>query len=101
MAVKRVPLPAGPPGWKEGLFWAAGLLNVEAGTALPFLGDAADLENVFAAGEVCTAGVVLSTASLGNRCKCFHINHNTHRCIFVHTYAVFVYLPFSENTPAA
>ena len=64
-------VPGRPPGWKEGLFWAAGLLNVEAGTPLPFLGEAADLENVLAAGEVCTAGVLLSTASLGNRCTYF------------------------------
>ena len=36
---------------------------------LPFLGAAADLEYVFAAGEVCIVGVVLSASSLGNRYK--------------------------------
>ena len=79
-----------PGSWKEGLFWAAGLLKVEGGTTLPFLGEAADLEKVFAAGEGCTAaGVVLSTASLGNK-YILSINHNslqhqeTH--IFSHTY---------------
>lgn len=59
-------LPDGAPGWKEGLFWVAGLLNAEAGFTLPFLGAAADLEYVFAAGEVYATGVVLSTASLEN-----------------------------------
>ncbi len=68
---ERVALPDGGPGWKDGLLWAAGLLNVGAGLTFPFLGAAADLENVFAAGEVCTAGVVLSTASLGNRRRYF------------------------------
>lgn len=55
-------LPAEPPGLED-VLWAAGLLNVEAGT-LPFLGPAAVLVYVFAAGEVCTVGVVLSRASL-------------------------------------
>lgn len=49
------------------MFWAAGLLKAEAEETLPFLGAAADLEYVFAAGEVCIAGVVLSTGSLEKR----------------------------------
>lgn len=60
-------LPDKAPGWKWGLFWAAGLLYVEAGTTLPFFGATADLEYVFVAGDVCAAGVILSTASLGNK----------------------------------
>lgn len=55
----RVPVPDRPPGWTDALFCAAGLLNVEAGTTLPFLGADAVLEYVFAAVEV-----GLSTASL-------------------------------------
>lgn len=59
-------VPAGPPGWKEDLICPPGLLNVGAGATLPFLGvgAAADLEYVFAAGDVCNMGVALSTASL-------------------------------------
>lgn len=64
------------PGEPRGAFRAGELFNMGAATAL-FLGDAADLENVFAAGEVCRAGAVLSTASLGNRCESFCINHNS------------------------
>lgn len=58
-----VTLPVEAPGLCEGVIWAAGLLNVEART-LPFLGAATVLEYVFAAGEVCIVGVVLSSASL-------------------------------------
>lgn len=59
-------VPGEPPGWKEALFWA-GVLNVDPGTTLPFLGAAAELEYVFAAGDVWTLGAVGSTASLQNR----------------------------------
>lgn len=45
------------------MFWAAGLLNEEAGTTLPFVGATAGLEYVFAAGEVCTVGLGFSTDS--------------------------------------
>lgn len=87
-----VPLPDGPPGWKGGLFCPAGLLNAEALLTLPFLGAAADLEYVFAAGDVCTVVGLLSTASLGNKYtflyKSQHYNMHTHTDIFL-----------SENTP--
>lgn len=49
------------------MFGAPGLLNAEAGATLPFQGVAAVLEYVLAAGEVCTVGGFLSTASLGNK----------------------------------
>ena len=60
----HVTVPDRPPGWTDALFWAAGLLNAEAGTTLPFLGAAAVLENVLAPDDVCIVGAGLSTASL-------------------------------------
>lgn len=63
----RVPLPGRCDGRTTVLFGAPGLLNAEAGVTLPFRGVAAVLEYVLAAGEVCTAGGFLSTASLGNK----------------------------------
>lgn len=95
---RSVPLPGGPPAWKTDLFWAAGLLYVEAGTTLPFLGDAADLENVLAAGEVYAAGVVWSTASLGKRCTyfIFFLNHyNTHIYLYIHILYLFIFSDLS------
>lgn len=81
-----VPLPDRPPGWKGGLFCPAGLLNAEALPMLPFLGADADLEYVFAAGDVCTVVGLLSTASLGNKYtflyKSQHYNIHTQRHIF-------------------
>lgn len=62
-----VPLPDGPPGGLKGLFWAVGFLNAEAVLTLLVLGAAAELEYVFAAGDVCTEGGFWSTASLGNK----------------------------------
>lgn len=61
------PLPGGCDGRTTVLFGAPGLLNAEAGVTLPFQGVAAVLEYVLAAGEVCTVGGFLSTASLGNK----------------------------------
>lgn len=62
-----VPLPGRCDGRTTVLFGAPGLLNAEAGVTLPFRGVAAVLEYVLAAGEVCTVGGFLSTASLGNK----------------------------------
>lgn len=44
ISMQYVSLPDGPPGGLGALFWAAGLLNLEAGTMLPFVGAAAGLE---------------------------------------------------------
>lgn len=51
--------PDGAPVWP----WEAGLLYVGAEATFPFLGEGVDLENVFAAGDVWTAGLALSTNS--------------------------------------
>lgn len=45
----------------------SGLLNAAAGLMPLFLGTAAVLGNVLAAGDVCTAGGFLSTASLEHK----------------------------------
>lgn len=63
----RVPLPVGPPRWTERWSGAVGLLKAVPGLMPLFLGAAALLENVLAAGDVCTAGGGLSTASLEHK----------------------------------
>lgn len=63
----RVPLPVGPPRWTGRWSGAVGLLNAVPGLMPLFLGTAALLENVLAAGDVCTAGGGLSTASLEHK----------------------------------
>lgn len=65
--VAAVPLPVGPPRWTERWSGAVGLLTAVPGLMPLFLGAAALLEKVLAAGDVCTARGGLSTASLEHK----------------------------------
>lgn len=75
-------VPVGPPRGTERCSGAVGLLNPAAGLMPLILGAAALLENVLAAGDVCTAGGFLSTASLEHKNNLLHKSKQRFRFFF-------------------
>lgn len=75
-------VPVVPPRGTERCSGAVGLLNPAAGLMPLILGAAALLENVLAAGDVCTAGGFLSTASLEHKNNLLHKSKQRFRFFF-------------------